>query len=175
MPSLIVVMSSPKMQLCSPAKSEVTRVHTTGKTHTEHHHKVMWKKRMRGQVPARPPLGHMTLDKSLSFSGSTPLSNGSDDNNFPQLLSGFSHGLDVGFIGVWLSNCVRLFCDPMNCSPPGPRSMGFSRQEYWPGLLFPSPGDLSNPGIEPRSPALAGGVSTWEAQNSLETSHQCSL
>ena len=32
--------------------------------------------------------------------------------------------------------------------------MGFSRQEYWSGLLFPSPGDLPNPGIEPRSPAL---------------------
>ena len=32
-----------------------------------------------------------------------------------------------------------------------PQSMGFSRQEYWSGLLFPSPGDLSNPGIEPRS------------------------
>ena len=35
-----------------------------------------------------------------------------------------------------------------------PRSMGFSRQEYWSGLPFPSPGDLPNPGIEPRSPAL---------------------
>ena len=32
--------------------------------------------------------------------------------------------------------------------------MEFSRQEYWSGLLFPSPGDLPNPGIEPRSPAL---------------------
>ena len=32
--------------------------------------------------------------------------------------------------------------------------MGFSRQEYWSGLPFPSPGDLSNPGIEPGSPAL---------------------
>jgi len=32
--------------------------------------------------------------------------------------------------------------------------MGFSRQEYWSGLLFPSPGDLPNPGIEPGSPAL---------------------
>jgi len=32
--------------------------------------------------------------------------------------------------------------------------MGFSRQEYWSGLLFPSPGDLPDPGIEPRSPAL---------------------
>ena len=35
-----------------------------------------------------------------------------------------------------------------------PQSMGFSRQEYWSGLPFPSPGDLPNPGIEPRSPAL---------------------
>ena len=33
-------------------------------------------------------------------------------------------------------------------------SMGFSRQEYWTGLPFPSPGDLPNPGIEPQSPAL---------------------
>ena len=35
-----------------------------------------------------------------------------------------------------------------------PLSMGFSRQEYWSGLPFPSPGDLPNPGIEPWSPAL---------------------
>ena len=35
-----------------------------------------------------------------------------------------------------------------------PLSMGFSRQEYWSGLPFPSPGDLFNPGIEPRSPTL---------------------
>ena len=32
--------------------------------------------------------------------------------------------------------------------------MGFSRQEYWSGLLFPSPGDLPDPGIEPESPSL---------------------
>ena len=46
--------------------------------------------------------------------------------------------------------------------------MGFSRQEYWSGLPFPSPGDLPDPGIEPVSPSLAGGIlyhwSTWEAQ-----------
>ena len=35
-----------------------------------------------------------------------------------------------------------------------PPSMGFSKQEYWSGLLFPSPGDLPYPGIEPGSPAL---------------------
>ena len=35
-----------------------------------------------------------------------------------------------------------------------PLSMGFSRQEYWSGLPFPSPGDLPDAGTEPRSPAL---------------------
>ena len=38
-----------------------------------------------------------------------------------------------------------------------PLFMRFPRQEYWSGLLFPSPGDIPNPGIEPASPALAGG------------------
>ena len=41
-------------------------------------------------------------------------------------------------------------------------SMGFLRQEYWSGLLFPSPGDLPDPGIEPSSPALAGVLFTTE-------------
>ena len=40
--------------------------------------------------------------------------------------------------------------------------MGFSRQEYWNGLPFPSPGHLPNPGIKPESPALAGGFFTTE-------------
>ena len=40
--------------------------------------------------------------------------------------------------------------------------MGFSRQEYWSRLPFPSPGDLPNPGIEPTSLALAGGFFTTE-------------
>ena len=44
-------------------------------------------------------------------------------------------------------------CDPIDCSLPAPLSMGFSRQEYWNGLPFPSPGDLPHPRIEPRSPA----------------------
>ena len=44
----------------------------------------------------------------------------------------------------------QLFCDPMDCSPPG--SMGFSKQEYWSWLPFPSPGNLPRRGIEPMSP-----------------------
>ena len=51
----------------------------------------------------------------------------------------------------WLQSCLTL-CDPIDCQAP--LSMGFSRQEYWSGLPFPSPGDRSDPGIEPGSPAL---------------------
>ena len=57
---------------------------------------------------------------------------------------------------------VRL-SGPMDCSPPGSSVYGFPRQECWSGSPpFPSPGDLPNPGIEPMSPALAGGFCTTE-------------
>ena len=49
---------------------------------------------------------------------------------------------------------VRLFATPWTVAYQAPPSVGFSRQEYWSGLPFPSPGDLPNPGIEPRSPTL---------------------
>ena len=49
---------------------------------------------------------------------------------------------------------VRLFATPWAVAYQAPLSMGFSRQEYWSGLPFPSPGDLPHPGIEPKSPAL---------------------
>ena len=61
-------------------------------------------------------------------------------------------------------------CCPTDCSPQAPLSTEFSRQEYWRGLPFPSPGDLSNPGIEPvslTSPALAGGFLTACATRGL--------
>ena len=49
---------------------------------------------------------------------------------------------------------VRLFATPWMVTYQALQSMGFSRQEYWSGLPFPSPGDLPNPGIKPGSPAL---------------------
>ena len=49
---------------------------------------------------------------------------------------------------------VQLFATPWTVAYQAPPSMGFSRQECWSGLPFPSPGDLPNPGIEPGSPAL---------------------
>ena len=59
---------------------------------------------------------------------------------------------------MYAQYCLVL-CDPQYCSPPVPSSMEFSRQEYWSGLPFPTPGDLPNPGIDstsPESPAMAG-------------------
>ena len=49
---------------------------------------------------------------------------------------------------------VQLFATPWTVAHQAPLSMGFSRQEYWSGLPFSSPGDHPNPGIEPESPAL---------------------
>ena len=65
--------------------------------------------------------------------------------------------------------CPTL-CDPMDCSPPVTLSTEFSKQGYWSGLPFPTPGNLPDSGTEPKSlasPALAGGFfttcTTWEA------------
>ena len=49
---------------------------------------------------------------------------------------------------------VQLFVTPWTVACQAPLPMGFSRQEYWSRLPFPSPGDLPNPEIEPGSPAL---------------------
>ena len=54
------------------------------------------------------------------------------------------------------------FATPRTVASQAPLSMGFSRQEYWSELTFPSSGDLPDPGIEPRSLALAGGFFTTE-------------
>ena len=59
-------------------------------------------------------------------------------------------------------SCVQLFATPWTVAYQASPSMGFSRQEYWRGLSFPSPGDLPNPGIEPASPALEADALTSE-------------
>ena len=53
-----------------------------------------------------------------------------------------------------VAKSCTTFCNPGECNRQAPPSMGFPRQEYWSGLPFPSPRDLPDPGIEPRSPAL---------------------
>ena len=54
---------------------------------------------------------------------------------------------------------------PRTAARQAPLSMEFSRQEYWSGLPFPSPGDLPNPGIEPGSPAFQA--------DSFQLSYKC--
>ena len=71
-------------------------------------------------------------------------------------------------------SCVRLFATPWAVAHQAPLSMGFSRQEYWSGLPFPSPGDLPDPGIEPRSPTLKADTLTSEPPGKPYSFHQMS-
>ena len=83
---------------------------------------------------------------------------------------------------VLLAQSHPTFCDPMDCvAHQASLSMGFSRQEYWSGLPFPTSGDRLKPGIKPMScasPALAGGFFTtsaiWEYLEILASgTHSC--
>ena len=65
-------------------------------------------------------------------------------------------------VKVKLLSSVRLFVTPWTAVYQAPPSMGFSRQEYWSGLPFPSPGDFPDPGIEPGSPAFQADALTSE-------------
>ena len=67
-----------------------------------------------------------------------------------------AHDHDLSFSRIW------LFVTPWTVAHQAPLSMGFSRQEYWSGLPFPSPGDLPDPGIKPRSPTLQADAVTSE-------------
>ena len=75
-------------------------------------------------------------------------------------------------------SCVQLFATPWTVACQAPLFVGFSRQEYWSSLSFPSLGDLLDPGIKPIShvsPALAGGFfttsATWKAQGLVLITH----
>ena len=67
---------------------------------------------------------------------------------------------------------VRLFATPWTVAHQAPLSMGFSGQEYWSGLPFPSPGDLPNPGIEPGSPALQADALSSEPPGNQDNSYE---
>ena len=55
---------------------------------------------------------------------------------------------------VLVAQLCTTLCNPMNYSPPGASVYGYSLQEYWSGLPFPSTGDLPNLGVGPKFPAL---------------------
>ena len=67
------------------------------------------------------------------------------------------------FVVYWFSPVQTFFCNPLYCvDHQAPLTVGFSRQECWSGLPFPSPGYLPHPEILPTSPALPGGFFTTE-------------
>ena len=131
----------------------------------------------RGPVPAWTGLGFSSMETPGGL-GKAPLSVPALD---PSTSLSTQRGLQLSdvtgslamlrpavHVSLVTQACLPL-CDPMDCSLPGSSVQGFSRQEYWSGLLCPPPGDLPHPGIEPMSldsPALAGGFfttsATWE-------------
>ena len=96
------------------------------------------------------------------------MSTGNGKNEQPWLISNLrGKTFTVSSLNPWLQtfsyrrvcvcqllSCVQLFATPWAIDCQGPLSTEFSRQEYWSGLPFPSPGDLLSLGIEPGSPAL---------------------
>ena len=72
----------------------------------------------------------------------------------------------TSMVVVIAKSCLTLVT-PWTIACQAPLSMGFSRQEYWSELSFPSPGDLPDPGINPTSPALAGEFFTTEQPGKL--------
>ena len=83
----------------------------------------------------------------------------------------FYYKLALCHVCMRAQSCPTL-CDPMDSSPPCSSVHEFSRQEYWSGLPYPSPGDFANPRIKPvclASSALAGGLFTnWATREALE-------
>ena len=70
-------------------------------------------------------------------------------------------GLAEGLVpSVQFVSPVRLFCDPLDCSPPGSSVHGIFQERVLEQVAFPSPVDIPNPGVELGSPALAGGFFT---------------
>ena len=70
-------------------------------------------------------------------------------------------------------SCVWLFVTPWTVAGQAPPSMGYSRQEYWSGLPFPSPRDLPDTGIQPRSWALQADFNIWATREAQECSNYC--
>ena len=79
----------------------------------------------------------------------------------------------ITWVAVQLLSHADSFVSPWTVAPQASLSMDFSRQEYWSGLPFPSPGDLPDPGIEPASPALRADSLPLSHQGSLGTSQKC--
>ena len=87
---------------------------------------------------------------------------GSKYDVFYSSLCAFSLSWGIGESPACKWSEVKLFVTQWTVACQAPLSMGLSRQEYWSGLSFPSPGDLPNPGIEPGSPELQANPLSFE-------------
>ena len=109
---------------------------------------------------------HLSQPSGLT-GGHTPTLTQHEKQSCPSALSGSKQArepvvcsqLPPAIAGVpikwtWKWSCVQLFGTPWTVAHQAPPSLEFSRQESWSGLPFPSPGDLRDPGIKPRSAAL---------------------
>ena len=103
----------------------------------------------------------LPLSLSPLFSLSCPPSFHSPIKTASSLFGSFNDPLSLPCVCVCVCVCVckllshvQLFTTPWTVALQSPLFMGFSRQEYYSGLPFPSPGDLQNPGIQTRSPTL---------------------
>ena len=89
----------------------------------------------------------------------------------------WGQGLHMGIyvkVKVKSLSRVQLFATPWTIAHQAPPSMEFSRQEYWSGMPFPSPGDLPNLGIEPGSPALQADALPSELPGKYQIQNICS-
>ena len=102
---------------------------------------------------------HALLQRIFPTQGSNP--------HYRQILYCLSHTIKKIYGGGLVAKSCLTLCNPI-VACQAPLSMGFSRQEYWSGLPFPSPGDLPHPGIEPRSPALqADAFTIWATREAV--------
>ena len=79
---------------------------------------------------------------------------------------------DSGGGGGLVAKSCPILAAPWTVARQAPLSMGFSRQEYWSGLPFPSPGDLPDPGIKPGSPILQADSLPTELQGKVNNQLQ---
>ena len=91
---------------------------------------------------ATTELCHIVLQKELKIMNWPPVAHRTNP----------AHLYRISFIHTCILSHVRFFVTSWTIARQAPLSMGFSRQEYWIGLPFPTPGDLADPGIKPTSP-----------------------
>ena len=110
---------------------------------------------------------------SIPGSGRSPGEGNSNPLQYSCLGKPMDRGVWWATVNGWVlvtQSCPTL-CTLWTISHQAPLSMGFSRQEYWSGLPCLSPGNLPNPGIKPRSPALQADSLPLSHQGNPKTQH----